>query len=123
MNPVARIVAVIALAAALGSCKKEVQYRVCEACIEKEGAVYCGKSATNTRLDPDVTVEQSKVAAGKAACREYGARKGGGYNGPPFKTARDACAKAVTLKDLRRTRCDEQIRDLPWNPKDGLEEL
>lgn len=113
----------LALCALLGSCHKEVQYRVCEACIEKEGAVYCGKSATNTKLNPEVTVEQSKIAAGKAACREYGARKGGGYNGPPFKAARDACASAVTFKDLRRTRCDEQIKDLPWNPKDGLDEL
>ena len=116
-----RILAAAALSAAATGCWASYYERRCEACIEKEGVIYCGKSTTDLKKHPEIPVEESKLSAGKAACVEYGARKGGGYAGPPFEAARKKCADAVRPRDLMRTRCDEVVIKEPWNPKDGVD--
>lgn len=111
------------LTAGLAGCESRLLVRRCDACIEKEGVVYCGKSTTDLKKHPDIPVEESKIAAARAACTEYGARKGGGYAGPPFEAARTKCADAVRPKDLMRARCDEVVVRKPWNPRDGVDAL
>lgn len=116
------LIAAVLLVGVAG-CQSNLLVRRCDACIEKEGVVYCGKSTTDLKKHPDIPVEESKIAAAKAACTEYGARKGGGYAGPPFEAARKKCAEAVRPKDLMRARCDEVVVKKPWNPKDGVDAL
>ena len=115
-----RFAFVLLLAGLLAGCTREHTILVCDACFEREGQMFCGRSETDQfKQKVPVTEEEGKLEAGRAACREFAARKGGGYNGPPFKKAFEECGAALTAKDLRRTRCDESVVRMEWNPKDG----
>ena len=111
--------AVLMLAASVGCYTKE-RHMMCDACIEKDGQMFCGRSDINMTLEPDTTEDEAKIAAGKAGCVEYAARKGGGYSGPPYQEALKACAASVTLKDLRRTHCEDRVTGKKWRPQDGV---
>ena len=106
--------------AVLGGCSKEERHFVCEACIEREGQMVCGRSQIDRTKEPDTTEELAKLAAGKAACTEVAARKGGGYAGPPFEKALAACVASVKPADLRRARCEDRVTRRYWNPREGL---
>ncbi len=115
-----RAFAMLLLAAALSGCRKEHKILNCEACIERDGQLFCGRTQTDQfKQKVAVTEEQGKLGAGQAACVEFAARKGGGYAGPPYHKALEECRTTVTMKDLVRTRCDETVVQLPWDPKDG----
>ena len=113
-----RLAVALALLLAAGCIKKEA-FLVCEACIEKEGAMYCGRSAVNLEKEKQ-THDQGKIEAGKAACVNFAARKGGGYVGSVFQDFKKQCEVAVKTADLRRARCSEEVVASDWHPKDGI---
>ena len=104
-------------------CRKNEVIRKCEACIEKEGQMFCGSSLTNLNKHPDIDEDASKLGAARGACVEFGARKGGGYAGPLYKQAMEACAQTVKAKDLRRARCEDLVNRDVWNPREGVDAL
>jgi len=115
-------------AAALGlllvlaaGCTRNVTYRICEACLEREGTLYCGRSFTNLRLHPDVPDEATRLAAGKTGCVQFAAHKGAGYSGPLYDKTLAACQAKVTLSELKHARCSEEVRSESWNPRDGVD--
>lgn len=111
---------VLFLVALTSGCYKSERHMLCEACIEKDGQMFCGQSDINMVLEPETTEDEAKLAAGKAGCVEYAARKGGGYAGPPFQEALKACSAAVTAKDLRRVHCEDRVTSKKWRPQDGV---
>ena len=111
---------VLVLGAAASGCKKQEQWIACDACIEREGQMFCGRAHANLTKLPETKPETVKLEAGKAACVELAARKGGGYAGPPYQQALAACSAGVTAKDLRRVKCDEFVTSRTWHPKDGV---
>lgn len=115
--------ALLALAAVTLGCQipHDVPHEICQACITREGATGCGQVDVNLKQHPDVTEDMVKLRAGQAACKELAARKGGGYAGPLFQQAFQACAAKVTPKDLFRTHCDSQVRTESWQPSDGID--
>ncbi len=105
--------------AASAACSKDHKILTCDACIQKEGQIFCGRTQTDLmREKKEVSEDDGKIGAGQAACIEYAARKGGGYAGPPYEEALAKCRASITMKDLMRTHCDEEIVRLPWNPKE-----
>lgn len=106
-------------ACCLFACQKSVTHRVCEACIQRDGQVSCGRSDTDLEKHPDFDEAQSKLDAGKAACTEIAARKGGGYAGPLYHQAFDACTASVKASDLIRVHCDDVVVESRWNPRKG----
>ena len=114
--PPAALLALLSVAA----CTTKEHHLVCDACIERDGQMFCGRSDIDLAKEPDTSEPEAKLAAGKAACIELAARKGGGYAGPPFEKALKACAGSVTPKDLRRARCEDRVTERPWNPRDGV---
>lgn len=104
---------------AIAGCSHDHTILICDACIQREGQIFCGRTQTDQNKEKQpVTEDEGKLGAGRAACVEYAARKGGGYAGPPYEKALAECAKSVTMKDLMRTKCDEEVVRLPWNPKE-----
>jgi len=123
MQGMLRFLTVLALVAVLlgaTSCFKNERHLMCDACIEKDGQMFCGRSDINMALEPDTTEDEAKIAAGKAGCVEYAARKGGGYAGPPFEEALKACKASITTKDLRRAHCEDRVTAKKWRPQDGV---
>jgi hypothetical protein len=121
MAPLPRLVPALALALVLlAGCFKQERHILCEACIERDGQMFCGQSDISLEKEPDSTEEDAKLAAGKAACVEVAARKGGGYSGPPFQQALKACAASVTASDLRRVHCEDRVSGKKWRPQDGV---
>ena len=118
-----RVLAFAFLLALLAGCQKNERIRRCEACIEKDGQMFCGSSLTNLNKHPGIGEEESKLGAAKGACIEFGARKGGGYAGPIFKQANEACQASVKLKDLRRARCEDLVNRDVWTPREGIDAL
>ena len=113
-----KFAALLILGLALAGCSKDHTILTCDACFERDGQMFCGQTVVDQfRMKTPVTEDDAKLTAGREACREFAARKGGGYNGPPFKKAFDECGNTITMKDLRRTHCDETIVHLPWDPK------
>lgn len=108
------------LIAAAAGCKKQDHWIACDACIEREGQMFCGRAHVSLTRSPEMTRDTVKLEAGKAACVELAARKGGGYAGPPYQQALAACAASVTPKDLRRVKCEEFVTSSQWHPKDGV---
>lgn len=104
----------------MASCFKNERHLMCDACIEKDGQMFCGRSEINMVLEPDTTEDEAKLAAGKAGCVEYAARKGGGYAGPPYEAALKTCRASVTTKDLRRAHCEDRVTAKKWRPQDGV---
>ncbi len=107
----------------IAGCSRADVVRYCEACIEKDGGVYCGKAYTSLKREPDVTEDMTKLAAGREACTEWAARKGGGYAGPVFNEFRMRCAKEVEPAHLRRTRCEDKVTRRTWHPREGSDAL
>ena len=108
------------LALATSSCFKQERHILCQACIEKEGQMFCGQSDINLEKEPDATEDDAKLAAGRASCVEFAARKGGGYSGPPYQQALKACVASITAKDLRRVSCEDRVSGKKWKPQDGV---
>lgn len=106
--------------ALVSGCKKQETWMICEACIEREGQMFCGRHHVNLTKHPETKQDTVRLDAGRAACVELAARKGGGYAGPPFQAALEKCAAGVTPKDLRRVKCDEFATSSQWHPKDGV---
>lgn len=113
-------VAFVVLAALVSGCFKQERHILCQACIEKEGQMFCGQSDINLEKEPDATEDDAKIAAGRAGCVEFAARKGGGYSGPPYQEALKACAASITAKDLRRVSCEDRVSGKKWKPQDGV---
>ena len=110
----------LALISGAAACYKQTRHILCQACIEKDGQMFCGKSDISLEKEPDATEEDAKLAAGRASCVEYAARKGGGYSGPPYQEALKACAASITPKDLRRVSCEDRVSGKKWKPQDGV---
>ncbi len=117
----ARTLLLILLAAAsVGACRRTGVERRCEACIERDGSTWCGRAAVDLGKRPGASEGEVKLDAGRAACVELAARKGGGYAGPLFEKARSECEASVRPADLRRATCEDRAFSVPWNPRDGL---
>lgn len=104
----------------LSACTRLETVRYCEACVEKDGAMFCGKAYTNLRTEKHVPEEATKLVAGQAACTEWAARKGGGYAGPVFDEFRMKCAKDLKPAQLKRVRCEDKVTKREWHPRDGV---
>ena len=109
------------LALLASSCRTEHTVLTCDACIEKEGQIFCGRTQTDQRNEKvPVTEDQGKLTAAHRACVEYAARKGGGYQGPPFHDALVACHATITPKMMIRASCSEEVVHQAWTPQEGL---
>lgn len=115
-----RLVAAVLPLLLLAGCTKKERHLLCDACIEKDGQMFCGRSDIDVDKEKEATEADAKLAAGKAACVEFAARKGGGYAGPLYQEALRTCTAAVRPKDLLRARCEDRVTAKPWNPRDGL---
>ena len=104
----------------LAGCFSEERHILCEACFQKDGQMFCGQSDISLSKEPDATEADAKLAAGKAGCVEFAARKGGGYSGPPYQEALKACAASITASDLRRVHCEDRVSGKKWRPQDGM---
>lgn len=116
--PLHLALALVALAAS--GCFKEERHLLCQACFERDGQMFCGQSDISLEKEPDATEADAKLAAGKAGCVEFAARKGGGYQGPPFQEALKKCTASLTAADLRRVSCEDRVSGKKWRPQDGV---
>jgi hypothetical protein len=110
----------LALISGTAACYKQTRHIMCQACFEKDGQMFCGQSDISLETEPDATEDTAKIAAGRAGCIEYAARKGGGYSGPPYQEALKACSASITVKDLRRVSCEDRVSGKKWKPQDGV---